>query len=517
MIVSMKSLLKLSQRQDLRSLATFRILMATYLLYDIFSRLQNGKYSLLWYTSPGFLDPDDTPHRAPLHRIWFYRGSERCQILLFTVTFLLVISYGFGYKCNVYSKTLLWVSIVSLQCRCMPPHDGSDTYVRHLILWSIGLPVEQMWSVDSPKHKGKQNCHQLIIADTVSVWGIRVQFVFMYLGTVMARTVDIYGWNIFNSPWLPPKLNAVHFALNNSFAARDSWIGDIVRTHLQLSQFMTLSAMIAEVIMPLMCIFIHEKYLYIPISVLFLLHLGLFTLMNLPNWQFVAIIAVVIWIPSQVWDKWQRYLAKRFPKRFNPPKVIISIMEMQKKDDSRTEDEISLKNGTRQRKIRPFITYFLFVYMIYDFIGTRHWIHQLDSGDIGEALRFSQFWQMYSRPPKESKQLMITGTLEAFEDINVWEWIRSRRIVQINMTSFEEDIWTNFTHVYPNPRVERAVSDLLQSEKRVTYFLESLCNMKESPFQSIKATIQTLRILPPNSDHNRFQRRTPDQTIRVNC
>jgi hypothetical protein len=518
MISNVKSLWKVSQRQDLRSLAALRILMATYLAYDIISRLQNGKYSLLWYTSPGFLDPDDTPHRAPLHRIWFYRGSERFQILSFVVAFLLVISYGVGYKCNIYSKTLLWLSITSMQCRCMPPHDGSDTYVRHLILWSIILPVEQMWSLDSCfKGTSKRDCHRLIMKDIAGVWGIRLQFVFMYLGTVMARTIDLYGWNIFKSPWLPPKLNAVHFALNSSFATRDSWLGNMVRTQLPLSQFMTFSAMIGEGIMPLLCIFIHEKYLYIPVTVLFLLHLGLFTLMNLPNWQFVGMLATTIWIPSHVWDKWQRYLANQFPRYCNPPKVTVSIMEMQKKDDSKIHDEFAFKRDIKGRKVKSFITYFLLIYMVYDFMGTRKWIQQLDSGDIGEALRFSQFWQMYNGPPKESKQLMVTGALDVAENVNVWEWIRTKQVVQVNMTSFEENIWTNFTHVYPNPRVERAVSDLLQSDKRLTYFLKSLCNMKGNRFQSITATIQTLKILPPNSERIRFQRRIPDRSIHVKC
>lgn len=220
----------LEQRQDVRALAMFRILAGTYLIYDILSRLQHGSFSLLWYTSTegSFLHPDDTPHRSPIHRIWFYQGSELFQVTLFAITFLLAISFILGYKCNVASKTLLWLNVVAMQCRCMLPHDGSDTFICHLLLWSIQLPMSQLWSMDAPRQLPPQNYSKAsntnadtcLIQNRVAVWGLWLQIVFMYLGTVMYRTIDPYGLAIYKSKWLPPQLTAVHYALSGSLATR---------------------------------------------------------------------------------------------------------------------------------------------------------------------------------------------------------------------------------------------------------------------------------------------------------
>lgn len=61
---------------DLRSLAYARILMGCFVLWDIFWRLQ---LSIHWYTSNSpwsITHVEDTPHGAPIHRFFFYRGSE---------------------------------------------------------------------------------------------------------------------------------------------------------------------------------------------------------------------------------------------------------------------------------------------------------------------------------------------------------------------------------------------------------------------------------------------------------
>lgn len=319
------------QRQDLRSLALFRILLGCYILYDIYTRLQHGRLSLAWYTSGGvsseqsgvsytsFLHPHDTPHKNPIHLLWFYRGSEFCQLCLFGLTAILAFMFALGYsggysggyvysdKGNfnsynnrfVYVTILLWLNVTAMQCRNMHVHDGSDTFSRHLLLWSIFLPMNQLWSLDSYyysydkdrdndkdkcrdnkfekyyKYKGKghqydydrqqqqyqQQYQQQHIQNKIAVWGIRLQIVFMYLGTVLARTTDRCGYSytsLFGGEcecdWLPPSLSAVHYALNASFSTRDCWLGDVVRQNVYLSKFMTLSAMLIETSAPILCL-----------------------------------------------------------------------------------------------------------------------------------------------------------------------------------------------------------------------------------------------------------------------
>lgn len=510
----------MNQKQDLRSLASFRILAGCYLMYDVISRLQHGRFSLLWYTSTNnsFLQAHDTPHQSPVHKIWFYRGSESFQIFLFTVTFLLALSFTLGYKCNVFSKTFLWLNVVAMQCRCMPPHDGSDTFFRHMLLWCIQLPVSEVWSLDQYLHR--HISRNYTICNQVAVWGIRLQIVFMYLGTVMNRTVDRYGYSlaIFQSKWLPPQLTAVHYALSGSLATRECWLGNFVRSNLMLSKFMTITSMLTEGVSPLLCLCVGHKTC-IPAFSIFMLHFGLLVLMNLPNWQIVGMISCIIWVPSQIWDQLQVKLARRFPywMAMPPPTSPISLNKKDMLDMNTSKPGVEL-NKVKERRRKPYLTYFLFIYMVLDFAGNRHWIGKIDNGDIGEFLRFSQYWVMFNGPPLTTSQVMLLGHRADTRDINVWEWIKSGKIQTIDAASFEKDEpWTNFTHVYPSPRVERSLSEWYYSKDRQSrseHFLKSLCAL--APFDGFKMIIQILNIMPPDSG-TRYQRLKSDIVTEIMC
>jgi len=537
-------LLSIKQQQDIRSLAAFRILAGLYIVYDIFSRLQYGRLSLLWYTSipadQSFLHPDDTPHRSPIHRIWFYRGSESFQLFVFAVTLVLSCMFALGYKCNVGTKTLLWLNVVAMSCRCMPPHDGSDTYLRHLLLWSIQLPVSKVWSLDSyfarknhrshtSETKPISRCNRNIspysyeIENWAAVWGIRLQIVIMYFGTVLHRTVDAYGiWNIHKSAWLPPQLTAVHYALSGSFSTRDCWLGDLVRSTLHLSRFMTMTAMLIETFAPIACLVMSDEYVHIPAFLLGHLHFGLLVLMNLPNWQFVGMLSNVIWIPGWVWDCMQRSLSMKCGRLCSPPLVPLTSESMRKKDlDIDRDGNINtpkVEDGNRRKiRRRSLLSYVFLFYMLYDFSGNRGWIKKVDNGDVGEFLRFSQFWVMFSGPPKSAGHILATGTLNEVENVNIWQWMKDGRIEVVDLESFENKIWTNMTHVYPSPRTERAMSDMSTKDTRkLIHFAQSLC--RATPFTHVQMNLQNMQILSPEIDiSKRYAKVRNDRSITADC
>lgn len=155
--------------------------------------------------------------------------------------------------------------------------------------------------------------------------------------------------------------------------------------------------------------------------------------------------------------------------------------------------------------------------MSLDFVGNRGWIRKLDHGDIGEFLRFSQFWVMYSGPPTVDSQFMVTVTIGDIENINVWEWVKSGATDEIfDMETFQEEIWTNMTHVYPSPRVERSFSEWTSrganSNSKSLHFLNSLC--KSSPFNNLRMIKQRLNIMPIGSE-TQFTRSAPDAFVDV--
>ena len=506
------------QRQDLRSLALFRFLIGLYVIYDVISRLKHGHLSIMWYTSsPGsFLHPHDSPHGNPIHKLWFHRGDVLFQASLFLVTTLSAFAFAVGLKCNVLLKVILWLSVVAMQNRNMNVHDGSDTYVRHLLLWSCQLPMAQVWSIDSiieSKYGKAKATTEAEEPGGCAVWGLRLQIVFMYIGTVLNRTTDEYGWSVGRSSWMPPELSAVHYSLNSSFASRDCWLGDLVRTAFPLSQIMTLSAMVVEGLAPIACM-LFGSYAHIPAFLLFSLHLGLLILMNLPNWQFAGMLATTIWIPSNVWDGLQRQLALRFPRTISPPRTAISFEATKKNDDPMNHPAETSPLHRRGR--RPYVTYFFLTYMIYNFCGERNWIAKHDGGDIGEFLRFSQYWVMFGTVPATSVHTILVGGIDG-QEVDVWEWIQNGKVKTMNLEVRQSQIWSNMTHVYPSPRWERIFDQWggRRDTRRGRYFLTQLCNA--SPFQELTLIWQHLVVMPPNSN-TRFQGSSlPNTVVHVDC
>lgn len=513
---NMAVIVSIQQRQDLRSLAFFRFLLGLYVVYDVVSRLKHGHLSILWYTSsPGsFLQPQDSPHGNPIHKVWFYRGDVLLESALFLSTSIAACAFAVGLKCNVVLKVVLWLLVVAMQNRNMNVHDGSDTYTRHLLLWSCQLPMAQVWSLDSmiDSRRGTTKKNAVQPHDS-AVWGLRLQIVLMYVGTVLNRTTDAYGWSVGRSTWMPPQLSAVHYSLNSSFANRDCWLGDLVRTTFPLSQIMTFSAMMIEGIAPIACM-LFGNYAHIPAFLLFTMHLGLLILINLPNWQFVGMLATTVWIPSSVWDGLQRRLALRFPRHISPPQIV-GPFETKPKNDAPMHHP-DQKPPLRRSRRRPFLSYFLLGYMIYNFSGERKWIAKHDGGDIGEFLRFSQYWVMFGTAPVTSVHTILVGKFEGLE-VDVWEWIRKGHVKSMDLEVRQSQIWSNMTHIYPSPRWERIFDQWgeRQDMRRGRYFLSQLCDA--SPFQDLTLIWQHLVVMPPNSI-TRFRRSAlPDTVIHVVC
>jgi len=170
---------------DVRSLAALRILLGAYMLYDLrqryFSSSSSYRYDAAWYTSlpeaESYLAPDDTVHRSPFHRLWFYRGSSRFQKTACATTallsFLFLVGYDNGDGAPSFSPSpsfalplLLWSLQVAQHSRNAELSDSSDNYLRHLLFW-LGLflfePSTRVWSVrswqSSRRRKRRQGQH----------------------------------------------------------------------------------------------------------------------------------------------------------------------------------------------------------------------------------------------------------------------------------------------------------------------------------------------------------------------
>ena len=200
---------------DLRSLALFRIGLGLYLCYDVISRTWPG---VEWYSSPGFLHPDDSPHGNVVHKIWFARTTPGFQYGLFAITFLLSIGLSVGKLTTIQSRLLLWILVVSMQHQNMHVHVGSDNYTRQLLLWFSLLPDsvhEQMATIFA--RKAPRPSPNVVQVKSLACLGLSLQILLMYMGTIALRTIDGRPSKEWSSEW-----TAVHYVIRDQFAIRSN-------------------------------------------------------------------------------------------------------------------------------------------------------------------------------------------------------------------------------------------------------------------------------------------------------
>ena len=398
-------------------------------------------------------------------------------------------------------------------------------------------------SYTSSKQQNERSQQQYQVS-SLACLGLTLQMTLMYTGTIANRTIDKTqpSWE-----WLPPKLTAVHYVIRDAFAIRDNWFVRWLRIQpLWMTQGMTAHAMIAEssAIVWFLCsnpdssTATTSRASAIPWRIggfwtLFTLHLGLLVVTRLPNWQFMAMIASTLWIPTTVWNSWQL-------KQSTKGSSAAIANAHPKKTDSIIPDDDSDYNDDQPdnivtRKISPndssplmsilgkVIRRFLLFYMVYNFAGERRWISKHDGGDIGEFFRISQYWVMYGSPPRSSVVTTIVGYRttnklghnEGEEDelmdypgtveeewIDVMEGLKSNNWTwQQHQQQQEESLQT-----VVSPRWERALDQWGKhnDKRRVKAFLRTLCRQEFQPMERLELRWNRYKIVPPatTSDEN---------------
>lgn len=512
---------------DARSLAFFRILFGAYLLYDIFTRfVRLGPYDRAWYTSipaeESFQAPDDTPHRSAFHRIWFFRGSEALQMVLFGSTAVLAFLFtlGFGQKTRFTGanpKVLLFMAVTSYQCRNMPAHDGSDTFTRHLLLWSCFLPLAEAWSVDAALSPVQQSPNRTVSG--LPCLAIKLQLLLMYWGTMAHRSVDIGGFEqIAASDWFQG--TAVHYALSGSFAVRDNWATKFLQRNYAVTYAATIATSAVEFLLPLLCLVLNDISV-IPGVLLVQFHAGLLLTLRLPNWQLVAMLAEVIWIPASLWDRTCNRAAS------SPEKD-----DYKKTDGDDCQSSRTHAPAQRSAAFSRIPLMFFLTLMVYDFISNRGWIPKFDNGDIGEGLRLSQYWVMFAAVSHTAHHGFLTGTVtdanNRTQRIDLFQFVQSPGQRPLPLQEpIDGPIISNASSRYPSQRWERAVHEFgadlytglgTKTRQRIQHFAKALCRLVQRDLDRDRATrIYQLQSVewrvrhylinpPPTSSKPRFQK-----------
>jgi hypothetical protein len=133
---------------DLRSLALFRIVIGLLLLVDLADRLPFLRAN---YTDAGaypraiavlYLEPSLLPS---LHML---AGSARAELALFALAAAAAFGLGLGWRTRL-ATFASWFLLTSLHARNGLVLDGGDLLLRHLLFWSLFLPLGARWSLDA--------------------------------------------------------------------------------------------------------------------------------------------------------------------------------------------------------------------------------------------------------------------------------------------------------------------------------------------------------------------------------
>ena len=157
-------------------------------------------------------------------------------------------------------------------------------------------------------------------------------------------------------------------------------------------------------------------------------------------------------------------------------------------------------------------------------MGMRGWIRQHDKGDIGEGVRLSQNWLMFSHVSETAENLYLTGTFTNGTEMDLWAYLSSKKDTSPEqyVLGDRETYIQDMSSRYPTARWERAFSDWsrLDSTKRnrrMQHFGKALCRFIPN-LQQLEFRYQYLLLQPPGSQHRYKQYpRRPDTVTTVLC
>lgn len=402
---------------DLRSLAAFRIAMATILLLDLGFRAQ---YLDAFYTDGGWLpriarialmedhDPSGLRHIWSLHLL---SGQAWAQWILFGIAAWFGVCLLIGYRTR-RAAVISWLLILSLDGRNPFVIDSGDILYRSLLFWALFVPLGRTWSADAwltrrnrtdtsppPRHVTSPATFALVL-----------------------QTCSMYWFSIgFKaSPTWMQELDAVYYALNNDIFTTP--LGHFLLQFPKLLKGLTLATLLLEAFGPIL-VFIpyHNARLRgVAVAAFWVLHLGFGMCLDIGLFAWICIAAWLPMLPGCAWDRIAVLVAHRPMPRW----------WTWFRDAGRgTLARLPSPERPRYRlsRAKSWIVVLLLCYMLawniresnlsyWESLMPRQW------STLGRVLGLDQRWSMFAPiPSTEDGWYVMKGTLRNGEEVNLWE------------------------------------------------------------------------------------------------
>ena len=273
---------------DTRSLALFRVGLASVLLVELTERARN---LTAFYTDQGIMPRSFIIENT--QNVWSFSlhlasGSFFFQAFLFFWALVAAVALLFGYRTRL-ATFFSWLLLVSLFVRNPEVQSSGDILISLLLFWSMFLPLGLEWSVDRARATNEENVPQRVLSTATAA--VLIQAMLVYL----------FGWWLKSGePWRGG--SAVWLALN--WDQGTTALGRAMLDFPALLTFATHSVLLFELVGPFLLFLpfytFSVRSAVIPLFIL--LHLSFALMMTLGVFPFVSMVSVLPFLPSRFWN-----------------------------------------------------------------------------------------------------------------------------------------------------------------------------------------------------------------------
>jgi hypothetical protein len=274
---------------DLRSLATFRIVLALLALCDLANRATD---LTAHYTDAGVL-----PRVVLIEQVlspWAFslnlmNGGATFQALLFGIAMVAALGMLVGYRTRLMTF-IVWILLLSIHLR-NPLLNGSESpLLRMLFFWGMLLPLGAYWSVDRARSALPRPSPRFL---SLATFGLFMQIAFVYWFTAALKSGP--EWRVDHT--------ALYYALSVDQLA--THIGHYLLNFPTLLQVLTFGTFMLEAVGPILlfCPFFTGPVRTGTALAFMSLHFGIWLTMDIGIFPWISAFCMVCFFPTWFWKR----------------------------------------------------------------------------------------------------------------------------------------------------------------------------------------------------------------------
>lgn len=512
---------------DLRSLAAFRIVLATVVLIDLIGKCRNLR---VFYTDDGVLSRRILLAELRPWSISFnlVSGTFLVEALLFGITAIAALCLLVGYRSRLAS-ILVWAMVLSIQWRNPFVLHAADELLRVLLFWGMFLPLGAVWSLDRARQGSSLPVSNRFVS--VGVAGLYLQIAFMYWFAVLFKTGR--EWRVDGT--------ALSYALSSDHLVSPT--GSLMLQFPELLKVLTFGTMAIELFAPFLLLspFFKGPVRTLGVILVTSLHLGILVTMNIGYFPLLSAFSVVCFLPAWFWNRSMSRVRDAIPslgrtERFE--ERMSSFLQTARRQahaisgsldrltrgeparstrhDSRSPSRIGFADGARSlvdrlerhaghtlhRRSSPGSNLLAAFFLVYVFVLNVTTVTDATmplpsvSGPMSVALGLDQRWAMYSpRPAQYSYWFTIPAVLANGNEVDLLPAVADQHPDRATSVSWDKP--GNVNETYRDMYWLRYLTTLTRpgSQERLLHFGGYVCRSWNEWYPDGESQLQTFDIM----------------------